>query len=421
MMAPDTAVLPAAASTLQGQSCIQGVANWLLREGRDLPDSRAVIGEFCRRLVAENFPLARLSVGTRTLHPQVIAIGFVWRRGDREPIEEQREHGILESPLYLRSPFKALHDGAPEVRRRLEGPEAVFDYPILVELREEGMTDYLALPMRLSEGRWSTITVATDQPGGFTDRQLASFADLIPVLALVLEVKETQRITATLVETYLGRDAGRRVLSGLVKRGDGVTIAAALWYCDLRGFTRMSNQMPRDTVIDLLNGYFECMAGPVQTRGGDVLKFIGDGMLAIFPIRDDLDRDRACTTALEAAREALDRLGALNARRQEAGQPPLEIGLALHTGAVMYGNIGASQRLDFTVIGPAVNLVSRIESLCPVIGYPLLASSRFASPCGSDLVSVGRHRLRGIEEEQELFTLPEVALGRPGTAIGPFS
>jgi adenylate cyclase len=412
MMAPDTAVLPDAASAAQGQSCVHGVAAWLLREGRDLPDSKAVIGEFCRRLVAEDFPLARLSVGTRTLHPQVLAIGFVWRRGDAEPTESQREHGILESPMYLKSPMKALHDGAPEVRRRLEGPEAVFDYPILVELREEGMTDYLALPMRLSEGRWSTVTIATDRAGGFTDRQLASFADLIPVLALVLEVKETQRITATLVETYLGRDAGRRVLSGLVKRGDGVTIAAALWYCDLRGFTRMSNQLSRDTVISLLNDYFECMAGPVHARGGDVLKFIGDGLLAIFPIRDDLDRDRACTTALEAAREALDGLGRLNGRRREAGEPPLEIGLALHTGAVMYGNIGAPQRLDFTVIGPAVNLVSRIEGLCPVLGYPLLASKRFASPCGSEMVSVGRHRLRGIEEEQELFTLPEAMQAR---------
>lgn len=405
-MAPDGPVATGLVS--RSETCIGATATWLLREGRDLGDSRTVIGEFCRRLVAEGFPLYRMSVGTRTLHPQVLAIGYVWRRGNGEPVEEQREHGILENPVYLRSPIKAIYDGAPEVRRRLEGRDAVIDFPILEELRAEGVTDYLALPMRLSEGRRGTITIATDRPGGFTEQELMSFTQIVPVLALVLEVKETQRITATLLETYLGRDAGRRVLSGLVRRGDGVTIAAALWYCDLRGFTRMADRLPRDTVIGWLNDYFDCMAGPVHAHGGDVLKFIGDAMLAIFPIHDDLDRDRACMTALTAAREALTGLARLNARREEFGQPPLEVGLSLHTGAVMYGNIGAPERLDFTVIGPAVNLLTRIEGLCPVLGYPLLASARFASPCGSELVSLGFHRLRGIAGEHEVFTLPEM-------------
>jgi adenylate cyclase len=209
----------------------------------------------------------------------------------------------------------------------------------------------------------------------------------------------------TLLDTYLGRDAGRRVLGGLIKRGDGVTIAAALWYCDLRGFTAMSENMPRDAVIEALNSYFECMAGAVH-KYGDFLKFIGDAMLAIFPIADDLDRDRACLTALSATEDALGAIAKLNAERVAAGALALEVGIALHTGAVMYGNIGAPDRLDFTIIGPAVNLVTRLEQKCVELGRPLLASAPFASPCGSRLVPVGRTRLRGILAEQEIYGLP---------------
>jgi adenylate cyclase len=388
-------------------SATQTAAEWLIREGRDLPDSKSVLGGLCRKLTDTGFALHRLSVSTRTLHPQVLAIGYVWRRGETEATETMREHGILESPLYLQSPIRAIFEGAPEIRRRIEAPETPMDFPILHDLKEEGVTDYLALPMKFSRGRMNTIAIATDRPGGFSNRELAEFADLVPLLALVLEVKETKRMAATLLEIYLGRDAGRRVLGGLIKRGDGITIAAALWYCDLRGFTALSERLPRDELIELLNEYFGCMAGPVHAHGGDVLKFIGDAMLAIFPIADDLDRDRACLTALAAAKEALAHLDSLNEARRAAGQPVLEVGLALHTGAVMYGNIGAPDRLDFTVVGPAVNLVTRLEDLCEPLGQRLLASARFASPCGLQLRSLGRHRLKGIEEEQEVFALPE--------------
>lgn len=384
-------------------------AQWLLREGRDLPDSKAVLGGLARVLTESGFALYRLAVSTRTLHPQVLAIAYVWRRGDIEATETRRDHGILESPLYLQSPIRAIYDGAPEVRRRIEAPDSPMDFPILHELRAEGVTDYLALPMKFSRGRMATVAIATDRPGGFSNRELAEFSDLVPLLALVLEVKETMRMTAALLEIYLGRDAGRRVLGGLIKRGDGITLAAALWYCDLRGFTALSDRLPRDELIELLNEYFGCMAGAVHARGGEVLKFIGDAMLAIFPIADDLDRDRACLAALDAAQDALSQLDSLNEARRAAGQPVLEVGLALHTGAVMYGNIGAPDRLDFTVIGPAVNLVTRLEGLCAPLGQRLLASARFASPCGFKLRSLGYYRLKGIAEEQEVFGLPETA------------
>jgi len=389
--------------------CADPIVDWLLTEAPATPSTAAMLGELCGRLAAAGLSVARVQVGTRTLHPQLFAIGYVWRRGDGAAEEIQRGHDISSSPLYLDSPLKAIHDGALEIRRRLEGADAVLDYPILQDLKQEGMTDYLLLPLRSSGKRPNTISMATDRPGGFTDRDLTAIRRLMPVLSLVLDIKGTRRMAGMLLEVYLGRNAGRRVLEGRVKRGDVESIAAALWYCDLRDFTTISEEMSPNDVVHLLNEYFDCMSGPVHGHGGEVLKFIGDGILAIFPIKDDLDRDRACTTALKAAQESLDALKVLNERRRAESKPPLEVGIALHIGSVMYGNVGAADRLDFTVTGPAVNLVSRIESLCRDLGYALLTSDRFASPCGSTLRSIGLHRLRGVAAPLEVFTLPEFA------------
>jgi len=396
-----------AATSLSLAPAGQPIADWLLREARELADSRAVVSELGKRLCAEGFPVFRLFVSLRTLHPQVLAIGLAWRRGQQEASEVPRAHDILDSPLYLNSPIRLIFEGAPMVRRRIGAGAGALDFPILADLKEEGVTDYLALPLPFSQGRMNVVSLATDRPGGFLPAEIDRFEELVQLLALVLEIKEKGRIATTLLETYLGRDAGRRVLSGLVKRGDGATIAAALWYCDLRGFTAMSEALPRDEVIGTLNDWFAAMAEPVHAHGGDVLKFIGDAMLAIFPIADDLDRDRACIAALNAAEAALAGLDQLNAGRVEAGKQPLEMGLALHMGAVMFGNIGAPDRLDFTVIGPAVNLVSRLEGLCAALGRRLVASARFASPCGSRLRPIGSHALRGIADAQEVYTLPE--------------
>jgi adenylate cyclase len=331
------------------------------------------------------------------------------------PSETPREHGIDRQDVYLRSPIKVIHDGAPELRRRLSDP-ATRDFPVLDELAAEGATDYLIVPLRFSGQRLNAISIATHRPAGFSDAELARFKELMPLLALVLEAKETQRVASTLLDTYLGRDAGRRVLGGLIQRGDGITLAAALWYCDLRGFTATTEPLPRDQIIALLNDYFACMVGAVHRHGGEVLKFIGDAMLAIFPIADDLDRDRACLAALEAAQDALADLDALNEQRRADGKAVLEADIALHTGAVMYGNIGAPDRLDFTAIGTAVNMVTRLERMCEELGQRLLASARFASPCGSKLVSVGHYRLRGFSQPQEIFALPPPVREQRGTA-----
>src|SRR5438034_3523457 len=258
----------------------------------------------------------------------------------------------------------------------------------------------------MASGRRQAATWATSHPTGFTDEQIATIVWLVPALAACSESRSLHGMLKGLLSIYLGPQAGSRVLAGTIKRGEGETIAAAIWLCDLRDFTLLSETLPSDEMIRLLDDYFEIMAGPVSEHGGEVLKFIGDAMLAIFPIVDDLDRDRACRTALAAAEEALARLASANLARRARGEREIDLGLALHTGPVMYGNIGAPERLDFTVIGPAVNLTARIPGLCRPLGRKILASARFASPCGSELVSLGHHQMRGLAQPQEIFGLP---------------
>jgi adenylate cyclase len=381
------------------------IERWLLQEGRHSADFGLLLDGAARRLVAMGLPLARVGIHLRALHPQVAGLRVLWTP-DR-PIEETLYgHDTPLSDAFVRSPLAACYNTALTVRRRLEGPESAFDYPILHELKGEGFTDYLVTPMRFNQGEIHAISWASRAPGGFSDENIAAIQDLVPALTVTIEVLHQRRTTATLLHTYLGQEAGRRVLTGSIRRGDASTLAAALWYCDLRGFTQLSDRLERDQVVELLDDFFGCMAAPVEALGGEILKFVGDAMLAIFPMRDDLDRDRACRDALTAAERALSDLEALNQARREAGQAELKAGLGLHNGPVMYGNSGAPTRLDFTVVGPAVNLVTRIESLCSPLGRTLLTSRPFASPCGSRLVSVGFHPLKGIDEPQEIFGLP---------------
>ncbi len=387
----------------------EAVAKWLLNAGRRIGTPGELLSALCERLIRQGLPLDRASLHISTLHPQVRGSRFLWQSGSGQQAEVH--YGRLDTAVdaaYRTSPLFAVHQTGRPVRRRLEGAAAV-DFPILAELRAEGISDYLAVPLVFSSGPLQVATWSSRRPGGFHESDIAQIEGFLPELAAAIESHEQRRMLRTLLETYLGRQAGQRVLNGTILRGDGETIAAALWYCDLRDFTVMSDAMPRDQVIALLNDYFECMAGPVHENGGEVLKFIGDALLAIFPIVDDLDRDRACRIALAAAEAALADLRRLNVRRRGMGQRELEVGIGLHMGAVMYGNIGAPDRLDFTVIGPAVNLVTRIEELCPTLGEALLTSSRFASPCGSKLKSRGRHHLKGIAVPQEIFGLPSAA------------
>jgi adenylate cyclase len=401
----DEAAPPEALSTVP--QAAKRVARWLLAEGRQVARLEDLLGGMCQRLIGAGVPIDRVGLHIRTLHPQVAAVRVLWTTNDPTPIKTAYGHDIPMGDMFLKSPFFVVYGTGQPVRRKICDPDSPRDFSILSDLEAEGMTDYYVTPLTFSQGRTHAMTWASSRPGGFSDEDIGAIDSLLPAISMIVEAREGRRVTKTLLDTYLGPQAGARVLNGSIRRGDAETIAAALWFCDMRGFTELSERLPRDAVIATLNDYFECMAGPIHASGGEILKFIGDAVLAIFPIKDDLDRDRVCHIALAAAQDALSDLETLNERRTEAGTDPIRIGLALHTGAVMYGNIGAPERLDFTVIGPAVNLVTRIEGLCPVLGQPLLASARFASPCGSKLVSLGRHPLRGIAEEQEVFGLPQ--------------
>ncbi len=381
-------------------------AEWLIREGQAIAAPGELFFQLCRRLLATGVPLLRATCTVRTLHPTLAGITMIWRKDEDWPTEVAILHETTESQDFKDSPLPVIYEGAAAIRRRLDIPGAVLDYPILADLKAAGATDYLALPLVFSDGLINFLTWTSDRAGGFTTQHLKALYDLMPLLALVLETRARQSVTVNLLSTYLGGDAGRRVLNGAIRRGDGETIRAVIWLCDLRGFTAMSDALPRDVVIKVLNDYFERMVLAVESQGGEVLKFLGDGLLAIFAI-DDAAPKEAAASALKAAAEAQRRMARLAEERRAKGKAELRFGVALHVGDVIYGNIGSRRRLDFTVIGPAVNMASRIEALTKVLRRSVLISAEFAHAYEGPLTSLGFHVLRGFSEPVEIFTLPE--------------
>jgi adenylate cyclase len=290
------------------------------------------------------------------------------------------------------------------------------DYPILEELRVAGATDYVAMPIVFSDGRRSVLAFCGDRRGGFTTAELELISDMLLVLSRLLEVHASRRTAQTILETYLGQVSGKRVLNGSIRRGDGEDIDAVIWFSDLRGSTRLADVLPRPAFLQLLNDYFEAVAGAVLIHGGEVLRYVGDALLAIFPLctagsswsKGDLPTAAACSLALAAAREAVARMAAFNATRADQGEPPLDFGIALHVGAVMYGNVGVEQRLEFTVVGPAANKASRLETMCKVLGRTLVISADLARLVDEPLVSLGFHDLDGVRGPDEVLTLPNL-------------
>ena len=390
------------------------ILDWLLsREARQLPNGPTLLKELCLRLSALGLPVARVSFHVRTLHPQLVGVGYFWYRG-RDHIEVfQARHGVRDTDSYKQSPLRLIFEReAEEVRQNLELPDEAFTFPRYAEVKAEGMTDYMILPLTFSDGETNATSWSTDQPGGFTDEQVALIKAILPVFGLLIEIHLNRRIAINLLNAYVGRQAGEHILDGQITRGSGESIHAAIWFSDLRGFTAMSETKSRDQLLHLLNQYFDRLAEPVIEHGGEILKFIGDAMLAIFPLGQEAGDD-ACARALKAAMQAQQAIKDLSAERASLGQDRIACGIALHVGEVMYGNIGSATRLDFTVIGPAVNLASRIEGLCHTLGSTILLSDHLADEVGTamPLRSLGRHQLSGIGRDVELFTptMPEDA------------
>ncbi|HEB79369.1 MAG TPA: adenylate/guanylate cyclase domain-containing protein, partial [Rhodospirillales bacterium] len=285
------------------------------------------------------------------------------------------------------------------------------DYPILEELKSEGATDYVAMPLKFTNGLINVISMTTGRAGGFTAEDLGQINEILPVLSRLFEVHAARRTAVTLLDTYLGSHTGERILKGLIKRGDGEDIHAVIWFSDLRGSTPLAESMPRKDFLSILNRYFDCMAGAVLDHGGEVLRFIGDAALAIFPTSESGGGSKRCATAeacaaaVAAAKDAVQRMAAFNRERAKRGDAPLGFGIGIHMGDLTYGNIGALERLEFTVIGAAVNETARLEGMCKTLKKPVLISDDVAHGFAGGLVSLGEYRLRGVGRPREIFTL----------------
>ena len=379
---------------------IRAIADWLIDGARSAPLPQDVLAQLCDRLVACGIPLWRVAVFVNTLHPQIIGRRFIWRPGADVEIAEGR-FGLFDTPEFRDNPVARVYATRTALRRRLADSGCAMDFPILHELRAQGVTDYLASPLLFTDGAVHVVTCTTRELGGFTDAQIAGIEAIIDPLARVAEIRALRRTASTLLDTYVGHDAGERILAGRIRRGDIEEIHAAIWLSDMRGFTALSDREPPRVLIDLLNRYFDCQVPVILDHGAEVLKFMGDGLLAIFSIAGDEAEE--CKRALAAARQAQANIAELS----RSAMPGLRFGLALHIGDVLYGNIGSGNRLDFTCIGPAVNFAARIEKLAGELGRGILASDEFARCCPGEFTALGEFTLAGFSAAQQIFGLED--------------
>jgi adenylate cyclase len=398
---------PARAQHFENSSRIADVATWLIGSARRIDSQLELLDELAWRLVAAGVPLARMTFHLPTLHPQYYGIGSRWTRSTGKAEEMLVGHGVRYTAAFLDSPIRRVIETGEEVLRRLDGPDAVLDFPILAELKADGLTEYRAVPLELSNGRRICVTVASDRPGGFREDEIAELRTLRPYLAPLLEIHITRQITSNLLGAYLGEQIGQRVLAGDILRGHGETIRAIVWLCDLRGFTRLSDRLHGRHVIGILNAYFERVVHELHSRKSEVLKFMGDGLLAIFAVADAAFAPDAATRALEAAEAAIAAVDGLEGDPVLEGEPAPKMCVSIHFGDVFFGNIGSIDRLDFTTIGPAVNLVARLDQLSKVLERRILVTDDFAAVCPRPLQSLGSHPLRGVSEPHEIFTVPD--------------
>jgi adenylate cyclase len=382
------------------------LSNWLLAEAWNADSTADLIAKFNKCLVEKGIPITRFRIIIKTLHPQLYARGFTWNKGELDVTEFDADPEIINTPAYVSSPFYTVIEGSAGIRRRLEGENPVLDYPILEELVEQGMTDYVAMPLVFSDGQRNVFSMMTDHKGGFTTDALGHIYEIMPALSRLIEMHYVRRTAVTLLDTYLGKQTGKRVMDGQIKRGDGEDLHSVIWFCDLRNSTELSEAMPREDFLKMLNQFLEAMADAVLDAGGEVLRYIGDAALSIFPITDD--SEAITQKAIDAAKDALERMAAINKERAENGEEEIGFGIGLHLGDVTYGNIGSPNRLEFTVIGPAANEAARIEGLTKEYKVPLLISGSFKSSFPGELKSLGQVALRGVEVEQEIFTLPNL-------------
>ena len=395
---------------------IRSTVDWLVDGARSTMQAHQVLAELCERLLGCGIPLWRVAVFVRTLHPHIMARRFIWRPGADVEVRDA-PFDLLETAEFRGSPVAKVYATKMPIRRRLADADCPIDFPMLRELRDEGVSDYLASPLLLTDGEIDLATWTTRQAGGFTDAQIEGIKSIIAPLARVAEVRALRRTAINLLDTYVGNQAGERILAGAIRRGHAEAIYAGIWLSDMRGFTLLADRVPPQILLELLNEYFDCQVPTILKHGGEVLKFMGDGLLAIFPIGSDSGPGEVCERALAAAYEARGNVAALNQPiRTEIGV--VRFGLALHIGKVLYGNIGGGNRLDFTCIGPAVNLAARLEKLAAKLGRVIVASGDFAHYCEAEFQALGKFPLAGFAAEQTVFGASDEASSPVSTTSG---
>jgi adenylate cyclase len=385
---------------------VDKVAEWLMDQSLTEGDLESIVMGCCERLQAAGLPLVRAFFAFSVLHPLHAAIGITWMRGTGATTRGYPHVPGGRSEQYQQSPFAYMDQrGLDLMHIALIGADRDYGFPILAELKEQGLTDYLAFRITFDErrdvgmyGSW-----ATDRAAGFSESQLEALLRIQRRLAVASKMAVKSELMRNLAETYLGKDAGRRVLNGQIQRGDGQSIEAAIWYADLRSSTTMADTLPRQDYIETLNAFFDATGGAVQDTGGQILSFIGDSLLAIFPTDlTTVPAEKACARALDAAFEAERRIASLNEQRRARGHADLRYGIALHFGEVMYGNVGTKERLTFSAFGSAVNEVVRLEQLTKDCGQLILASEVISKAIATDWRRIGEYTLRGVGQRMQV-------------------
>jgi adenylate cyclase len=385
---------------------LQKITDWIIDGARSAPSPPRMMAEACERLVRAGLPLWRVGVFVRTLHPDIFGRSFVWRHG-AEVVMGSANFDVLDSDEYRSSPLSVLYSTQKEVRRRLSDSAAIDNSPFLADMRQEGVTDYIAFPLHFTDGSIHSASWTTKRPGGFTEDHIDGLRKVVPPLARYIEIISLRRTAALLLDTYVGNRAGARILGGQIRRGHADTMDAAIWLSDLRGFTALSDRVPAETVVDILNGYFDCQVSAIRTHGGEVLKFMGDGLLAVFPIDEYVgDIQQVCSSALDAARESRASVEAMHYPIGKAVER-FRFGVALHVGRLLYGNIGGGNRLDFTCIGPAVNLAARLEKIAGRLHRTIVASEEFAGTCAGGWTDLGEFPIAGFAKAERVFGLQD--------------
>jgi len=384
----------------------EDVERWLLGAASKTASAHVLMEGFACRLVQAGLGVGRVSLNIGTLHPQVYGYAWNWSVVDGICDEIQIAEETLSSDAYRDNPIFRVIEFGEVVRISLASESAEARSPLMAELAATGFSEYVAIPLSASGEKYNAITLATQQAGGFSQSQHDTMMRLLDIFALHIERHIASRIAENISHTYLGREAGERVVSGTIKRGSGLPIRAIVWSSDMRDFSRLSERRDSRAVADMLNSYFSVLAEAVIRHGGDVLKFVGDGMLAVFPLSDFASSQRAAQAAAAAAREAVEDLEALNREMaQTEDWKTLKTGIGLHLGEVFFGNIGAAKRLDFTVIGEAVNIASRVEGLCKPLKREVLMSSPVADLLGDGAEPMGAQSLKGMQKAEQIFAL----------------